>query len=328
MEVTTPSAYQVVQRKTASLGDIVIGINLPAGTYDVEARYAGGAWTTIATSATGQIIATLADQPIGDGTLEVRRVGASLTTTLLHVGVGEVFTVAGQSNASGYGINNQVYTSVAAAGRVFGNDYIWRTIVDPVDTPFMQIDLVSKETSISGGFGSVWPLVASQLADILHCPIAIIPTPLGGTTIDQWQPGADHFNRLTLFGSMQHRSLAGVRAILVWEGESDALNGTSRATFNSKLDTFANTAHTDLSVKTMWAKLQICPGVLPTNEAAINAAIGDAWADNANVLTGPDLSDITAEDDFHIRTNGLLATVAARWVAALQAEAVAEGWGW
>lgn len=262
---------------------------------------------------------------MGEGSLEVRRVGSSLSTIVAHVGVGEVFTIAGQSNASGYGLNNQVYTSVQP-GRVYGNDGVWRSLVDPVDSPFMQIDTVSKETTVSGGFGSIWPLVASQLADALGCPVAVIPTPLGGTTILQWQPGADHYDRSTLFGSMQYRSRSGVRAIFVWQGESDALGGTARATYNSRLDTFANTAHTDLGVKTMWCKLQNSSGALDVNEAIINGAIGDAWADNANVLTGPDLSDIASEDDFHIRTDALLATVAARWVSAIQAEAINEGW--
>lgn len=206
---------------------------------------------------------------------------------------------------------------------MFGNDYIWKTLVDPTDSYTLQVDAVSQDNSISGAKGSIWPLVMSTLATDLGVPVGIIPTALGGTNILSWQPGADHQDRTTLYGSMVYRGLGGSRCILVWQGESDELQGTSRATYNSRLDTFANTAFSDLGVKTMWAKLQNCAGTLDSNHVIINNAIGDAWGDNSNVLTGPDLSDINSEDDFHVLTNALGVTVAARWVSAIK---TAFGW--
>lgn len=321
-------SFQVIQRNTATTGNIPIAGILPGGPYDVEARFNGGSWTTIASGVSGQFTATLSTQPVGNGLLEVRRVGSALTSTAANVGIGEIFIIAGQSNASGFADNNQAYTG-GAPGRLFGNDYLWKGIYDPTDDPLNQVDTVSKDVPGQGAKGSIWPRLGSGLADLLGVPIAFVPTALGGTLISSWLPGADHFDRATLYGSMAHRAqVAGCRAVLWWQGESDAFSATPGATYNSRLDTVANTINADLGVKLMACKLQICPGVLPVFEAAINTAIGDAWGDNANVLTGPDLSDITAEDDFHIRTDGLVQTVADRWKAALVAEAANEGWGW
>lgn len=319
----------MIQRDTATTGDIPIEGLLPGGPYDVEARYAGGSWTTVASGVSGAFTATLPAQPVGNGLFEIRRVGSSLTTTASNVAIGEVFVLAGQSNASGYGTNNQTYTGTPP-GRLFGNDYLWKPMVDPTDSFVNQVDAVSKDTPLSGARGSVWVKLAGGLADLLGVPVAVVPTALGGTAIAQWLPGADHFNRATLYGSMAYRAqLVGCRTVLWWQGESDALSGTAQATYNSRLDTVANAVSADLGVKLMACKLQVCTGVVPALEANINNAIGDAWADNANVLTGPNLTDITSEDDFHILSDALLQTVADRWQAALVVEASNEGWlGW
>lgn len=326
--MTSPSSYQVIQRNTSTTGDIPIAGILPGGPFDIEARYGGGSWTTITTGVSGAFTATLTAQPVGNALLEVRRVGSALVSTATNVAVGEVFIIAGQSNASGYGTNNQVYSSVQP-GRLFGNDYIWKALTDPTDSFDFQVDAVSKDNSLSGARGSIWPLVATALANLLSVPVGMVPTALGGTSILQWQPGASHVDRTTLYGSMVYRStISPPRAVLWWQGETDAINGTPQATYNTRLDTIADTIQSDLGVKIMPCKLQIC-NVVPVFEAAINAAIAQAWVDNVNVLTGPDLSDITAEDDFHILSDALLLTVANRWVAALQAEAINEGWqGW
>lgn len=209
---------------------------------------------------------------------------------------------------------------------MFGNDYRWKPITDPTDDPTLQVDAVSKDSGLSGAFGSPWPIVASTLADQLHCPIAIIQTALGGTASFAWQPGLNPYDRSTLFGSMLFRSIAGVRAILVHQGESDALNLTSQTVYNARLNTFANTVHAQLGVKVLWARLQNSAGALDFAEDTINAAINDAIANNSNVLAGPDLRIYHSEDEFHFRTNVAINNLAQAWVGSINSAAAAEGW--
>jgi hypothetical protein len=142
--------------------------------------------------------------------------------------------------------------------------------------------------------------------------------------MSSWQPGADHQDRSTLYGSMIYRTLEcnGALAVLWHQGEYDAAAGTTQAQYNSWLDTLADGIMDDLGISTMPCKLQNCVG---RDETAINAAIAEAWSDNSNVLTGPDFSDITPDsgDGLHFYSNSQLTTAATRWWAAVEA---ALGW--
>lgn len=315
----------MIQRASNTLGDIPISGVLPTGTYDVEARYAGGAWTTVASGASGAFTATLANQPVGNGVLEVRRVGSTLKNTINDLAIGILFVTAGQSNASCSVTNAQVYTGTPA-GRLYGNDDQWHALTDCTDSAVNQVDTVSKDTSTSApGNGSPWPLVATGIANDTGVPVGIIPCALGGSRILQWLPGADHFDRSTLYGNCSYRTRAvgPVQGWLWWQGESDAIDGSSSATYNSRLDTLANAINTDHGVKLVAVRLQNSTGILDTFEDNIRLAVNTAIGDNPNVLAGPDLSDMNSDDSFHIQTDPHIATAAARWVTAIEA---AYGW--
>jgi hypothetical protein len=318
VRVSSPVTMQVIQRDETT-GDIEIAGELPTGTASIEARHAGGSWATIATDEDGAFTGTLEGQATGNGDLELRTVGGEVVTHIPNVAVGEIFIIAGQSNASGYATNNQVYDG-ASVCRNFSNAYKWGACSDPIDSPTGQVDTVSRETALSGGFGSPWPRVASAL----DFPVALVPCALGGTIISQWLPGADHFDRATLYGSCAYRTQqTGARVWLWWQGESDAFQGLAEATYNSRLDTLANAIQADLGVKLMAFRLQNSGGATDFFENAIRSAVNTAIGDNANVLAGPDLSDLASDDAYHIQTNQKIQTVADRTVAALEA---AFGW--
>lgn len=231
--------------------------------------------------------------------------------------------MAGQSNASGFMANNQTYTGGPSC-HVFGNDYRWHPCYDPSDDPSNQVDTVSKDGPIQGAKGSYWLPMLSEIADHLGVPVAMVPTALGGTTSTQWQPGADHFNRATLFGSMLYRAqLTGARVVLWHQGEGDAAAGVSQATYNSNLDTIANTINSELGIKLMVCRLQDSTGITDVFETNIDNAIVQAYGDNANVLVGPNLRGITSEDAFHIVSDGLGETVGGLWASSLY---TAFGW--
>lgn len=322
MEVTSPVQYQVLQRDETGHADIPIAGRLPDGVWDVEARYAGGSWTTIATAAASTFSGILPAQPQGRATLQVRRKAVGFVAAIASVpflGIGEVLACGGQSNCSGFLINNQVFTGSDCS--MLGNDYTWKACEDPTDSFFGQIDEVSRDTGASGARGSVWPLVMTNLSNTLAgVPVAFIPAALGGSSINAWQCAADHFDRSTLCGSMLYRARrSGVRAILWWQGESDAIAGMSAAAYQAKLEALADVVFAETGAPLIVCLLQNSAGIADAAENQIRSAALAAASANPHVLLGPDLSDISSEDDFHVRTDALAAVVAQRWADAIEA---------
>ena len=317
MAITSPVSQQVAQRSSAGGGSIPIS-GTTNSTATIEARFNGGAWATIATGVSGAWSGTLTGQTPGQGVLEVRRIDTLYTVTIPYVGLGDIFIVAGQSNASGRGTSAQVYSGTPRA-TLFGNDYLWKELRDATDSGVGQVDLVSDDSAFAPN-GSAWPLLATSFLASQSVPCAFVPCAMGGLGIVSWLPGANHQDRTTLYGSMAYRALqAGAKAVLWWQGETDAVASMSQATYNGHLDTIANALMTDLGIKLMPCKLQTFTAATQPQQDAINAAITEAWGDNANVLTGPDLTGLAADDTFHLKTDGKLASAAALWWTALQA---------
>jgi hypothetical protein len=340
LTVSSPAPYQVVQRTVPVVGTgpiPIAGTYSGGGTVSIEARFNGGSWATIATGVTGAFGGTLTGQAQGSGSLDVRVVSTTTATSVHHVGVGDVFVVAGQSNATGHGTNNQVWSHASLTAGMFGNDYAWHRLVDPLDRASAQygetqIDSVSDDTvqAGSGGTpaGSYWPLLAQQILDGKGIPVAFVPCPLGGTAIAQWQPGGNHQDRTTLYGSMAYRALTaggagGVRAVLWHQGEADATtgSGTSQAQYTARLQALGDAVLSDLAVPLVAAKIHAFAS--PANDITIVNSSVVAVAGTHNVLLGPDFhlpSDITTT--LHFTTDAELLAAATRWYAALGAAGI------
>lgn len=327
--LTSPTGYQVFQRDGSDQGSITI-TGVVDGTHSIEASFNGGAYATIATNASGAFSGSLTGQSAGQGTLRVRLVDdTSKYLDVANIGIGDIFICAGQSNMSGRGANSQTYSHASLKAALYRNAYVWGNLVDPTDSKSGQLDSVSADSTAPTG--SFLPLLATSVMASTGYPVAFVPCAMGGVDISDWQPGADHSDRATLYGSANYRTtqVEGARCVLLWEGENDVINGTAEATFNSSLDTFCNAVNSDQSIKVMVCKIQDLSAYLGGyDETNVNAAINTAWGDNANVLTGPDFSDLTPAttnggDGLHFGKSTVdgdaeLATVAGRWWTAIQ----------
>jgi hypothetical protein len=241
--LSSPLDYQVFQRSARLKGTIEVRGHADVTADRAEARLTGnsftgplsGKWMRLKLDrATGDFNAALRTTPGGLYRLDVRLwhgCDKIAETTVPHVGLGEVFVVAGQSNATNYGeVKQETQTGMVVAF----NGETWRLANDP--EPGVQ------DTSKNGSF---MPPFGDMLYARYHVPIGLAPVGHGSTSVRQWLPaGSQVFvmptmtrfitrnarNELvsdgTLFDGMMKRIGAlgkhGFRALLWHQGESDA----------------------------------------------------------------------------------------------------------
>lgn len=334
-EVSVPAPFQNFQRTNAVAGLITVTANVagPTGTA-VEARFGSGSWASVGASGTDGNITGYLVASAGRGDVQVRLTGTTNAMTISDVRVGDIFLVAGQSGASGRSTYNQVSTNILSG--MYGNDGVWKALVDPVDSATNQVDAISADYD-AGGMGSPWPLVADEFIAATGIPIAFVPVPKGstgfGVSQPTWNPTADHFDTSTLFGSAMSRLRAvggKVAAVLWWQGEG-GFDDPTGATYNVPFSAMAAVIAEEFpGTKIIPAKIQDCTGVLDARQTNGWYAIGRLWATNSNVLRGPTLADapvggsgnIFAESEgsspfYHIKSSTNTAAAAHRWATNL-----------
>lgn len=228
------------------------------------------------------------------------------------VGADQIFVIAGQSNAMGYATNNQSYSG-AAQVRLFNNAYQLATISDPTDSNAGQVDSVSTDSDAGG---SAWLKAAEVISTATNLSQLWVPCAKSGSAISSWIPLADHQDRTSLYGSMVFRSIKAatngtLKAVLWWQGESDAISGMSSQTYQSNLHVIASAVWVDLGIPLITCKLQNSTNISDSNENQIRIAVGNFWATNG--FAGPDFSDLDSDDNYHLRSNTKIAEAGTRW---------------
>jgi len=314
LTITTPVRYEVHQR-SGTTGSIQISGTVTGSTEDIEASFNSGAYFTIASAvAPGNYSGTLTGQTQGQGTLTVRKkITTATSATVLDVGIGDVFIVAGDSISEGRGTNAQSYTHATLKSTCFRQDDAWADANDPVDTG----------TSI----GSQWPLLATQIMASQGVPVAWISVGTGSTDVagtnNQWAKPNSAYTELT--AQVTASTIGSVKGVLMHLGPNAVVNGTtlSQATYNAALDTLAANLTADVAGA---PKLnigvfgEVSTGSPPDRTAALNnirGAIIEAIGDNGNIETGPCLIDLDYADGVHPQTDAALQAVAARWWLAI-----------
>lgn len=319
--VTSPRPYQVVQRGSTGRAGIVVTGRRTGFKGPFEIRWGQAPWSTAYCAGDGSFKLRLPARPAGQAALAVR--GAlrhDVYLTIGRVGIGDIYVIAGQSNASGRGSSPSHYSHPTFKASLFGNDDRWGNLADPTDSASGQVDTVSKDIYAAG---SVWPLLATQLMAAENVPVAFVPCAREGTTILKWQKdGSAASQRRTLYGSMLRRVRAvggQVRAVLFWQGEADARWHTGHKTYETLLRRFAGDVLADTGARVVTAQIgdygmnwYDAPGV-----DAIRFAQQDAWNAGGGVLPGPALYDIDLAKTAHFTRGTDLQTAARRWAAAI-----------
>jgi len=186
-----------------------------------------------------------------------------------HLGVGDLWIIAGQSNAAGYG-RGPVLDAPRLGVHVLRNDETW-----DIATHTLNETTKSSHPNLEGGNPGHSPYLsfAKALHDELGYPIGLIQTSLGGSPLRAWNPIESPGNA-PLWDNLVHcLQLAGNSAAgMVWyQGESDA-NPNESGTYERRFAEFVTSLRTHLNQPQ-----------LPVIVAQLNRCVTAAGDANANL---------------------------------------------
>jgi hypothetical protein len=258
--LTSPREYQVFQRRSIRecyvtvAGSLSFVNNAVPARVELSGRLTGqgahgglsGKWQALPFDSRVSSFRCSLPTPAGGWyRLDVRVQVDGKTVTEIqvrHIGVGEVFVVAGQSNAANHGekLTKTVTGRVAAF-----NGSSWALANDP-------------QPGASGGGGSFIPAFGDSLAAKYKVPVGITNVSVGATSVRQWLPKGERIAILptltpyvvtigpkqwecsgglfdNLMTRVQQLGPHGFRAVLWHQGESDANQALVDRTLPGKL---------------------------------------------------------------------------------------------
>jgi hypothetical protein len=225
LSLTSPLDYQVIQRRSVREGVLPVAGHCEIANDQVEVRVTGknmdGAshetkWIAVPRDrVTGDFKTEIVTPAGGWYAVEVRAKQAA-TLRIEHVGIGEVFVGAGQSNSTSCGglgsqspLDGRTQPQSGLVTTFNGSE--WRIANDPQPG--------SHDEAIYAS-GSFWPAFGDAMAAKYRVPIGVAVTGHGGTSINAWKKGGELFN--WSLGRMRELGPKGFRAVLWHQGESDA----------------------------------------------------------------------------------------------------------
>ncbi|SOD89908.1 sialate O-acetylesterase [Spirosoma fluviale] len=335
LTITSPVPRMVFQRNLANEANVAITGISSSSAVTIEARFVPMAvgqgnvtnWTPLkflpqSTAFYGQVTVSA-----GWYRLDVRsRSGTTILnqTQINRVGVGEVFIIAGQSNADG-GFER---VPNAADDRVMCVDFRQDSLSEQL-LP-LQFSHVSYGTNIGPSQPPhIYGILGDKLAQRLNVPILFLGAALGGTSSNDWRQSAGG-NMGNSRNSAVYRRMGavllhyvtrtGARAVLWHQGESDL--HTSMQTYYNNINYVIEKSRQQLGGRPLaWAVSRVSYFFGQTNPSVI-AAQNQLISSVFNVFAGPATDGITGSDnrndDLHFSGNGLF-RFASAWDESLTA---------
>ena len=315
-EITVPHNRQVIQRRSDNRSNIPVSLPIQGIVGKIEARAVlmpgatnvgrGTGWKTLALNpAVGAFSGVLQDVPAGGWyRVEVRaldsagqQIGAVIRGG--RVGIGEVFIIAGQSNAASFGSPPQVPTNDKVSALRFDQNY-WGLANDPL----------LDNTGFSGSGGSPWPRFGSRVAASCKVPVGLIGVVYGGVSVASYVPEGGPIYPI-LRSVVQSFPLGGFRSILWHEGESDGAESTSAADYATKLKSVISQTRIDAGWEVPWgvAQASYLNYTAYDSQQAVNAGQRNVCNTMPHVFRGARTDDFYLEnklsDGIHFNAAGL-----------------------
>ncbi len=335
LTISSPVPRMVVQRNQVNQASVLITGTAPATATSIDVRFvplvAGQgsvtAWTTVPFLSGSRVFRGFATATGGWYRLDVR---ASAGTTLVaqtsvnRVGVGEVFVVAGQSNAVG-GFERE---PGAADDRVSCVDIRQLNRIEEQLYP-LQFGHASSGSNIGPSQPPhIWARLGDKLVSRLNVPVLFLGAAQPATSSTQWQQSAAGSSGALLpyqrLGSVLRSYVArtGMRAVLWHQGEGD-IDGSEAAYFSNLKYIIGKTREQTGFGQLAWLVSRVSytqgatnPGVLMAQNRLANEV--------SDVFNGPATDDLTGPDNrlgdnVHLAGNGLVRFID-RWDQSLNAD--------
>ena len=237
---TIPLTGRYALKKDQNPGRVAVYVRLVRED-GYEAVTTGLNWQAATTRSDGAWTATLRDVPRGglyrletclqldDGPVE----GGARGDMVHHIGVGDVWLIAGQSNAAGYG-KAPVEDGPELGVHAFTSDGRWKLATHPLADSTGTIFPANRENANASH--SPWLAFARRLKQALGHPIGLIPASLGGSPVAAWDPQS---NGVLFRNMLQYIAAAGtgVKGAVWYQGESDT-GEAERAAYKQRFASF------------------------------------------------------------------------------------------
>ena len=349
--VSFPTSRAVFQRSNANVATFRV-----LGTYDqrvdqVQARMVsrqGGTTTAFAViqqNPLGGVYAgDLTNITGGWYDLEIKGflAGVEVTSTKVErIGVGEVFVIAGQSNAQGV-IESGLPASDDRVSCIFGA----AKNSSPADFSFPTFQQLGPNVQIVAPMGVkpyYWGRLGDKMVQRLGVPVLFINAAYGGTSVRNWResaefgstfnayvggvleqsnPGAPYINLKMAFNS--YANILGFRSILWHQGETDNYLNTPATDYINDLKYVVNRIRQDYGKNISWVigRTSYDFDLLRPARTRLTDAQDQVIATVGNAFAGPNTDDIQVPrfrpgiDQPHF-DNSSLDEIANRWDVAL-----------
>lgn len=224
-----------------------------------------------------------------------------------HIGVGDVFVIAGQSNAAGRA-KNPVEDVPAPGVHVLRSSGRWDMATHPLGETTGAIYLGHFENHNPGH--SPWLRFAKRLKDELAYPIGLVPCAYGGSPLRWWNPdenGALLDNMLSMLNDAQ----ISPKAVLWCQGEAEGFEDSAE-TYLARFTNFVQETREKLQQPDLpFITVQINRCVEPSTEAIdrqwglVREAQRQAAHTIANIAVVPS-ADVAMYDFIHNAAEGNL----------------------
>lgn len=236
----TPVPRQIIQRDSSDLGQIPVAGNYSGSVDSIEARAVvmGGPedsgtttpWQTVdAAPSSGAFSGTLTNVPAGGWyEIQLRSMSSgtpSVINSIPRIGVGDIYLIAGQSNAASFGGPPIDPADDRLSARTLPTGNSWVRAIDP---------LPNFDPSRAGSGGSAWTRLGPLLTESEDVPIGLLTLGIGNTHVDEWvSPKLFYLTRIR--DAVTSFPPNGFKAILWHQGERDSNISTSFADYRSRM---------------------------------------------------------------------------------------------
>lgn len=224
-----------------------------------------------------------------------------------HIGVGDVYVIAGQSNAAGRA-KGPVEDMPDPQVHVLRSNGEWDLATHPLGETTGAVHMGHFENHNPGH--SPWLHFAKRLVRELGYPIGLVPCAYGGAPLRWWNPeenGALMENMLAMLGDYALRP----KAVLWIQGEAEGFEDSAE-TYLARFGTFVDAVRTALQSPDLpFVTVQINRCMTETTDhldrqwAIVREAQRQAWHTMKNVLLLPS-TDVALYDFIHNSAQGNL----------------------